>query len=120
MAESIRPAWSSWRRKSGELLRLAVSTSNCLELLQEGGVILHVEADVIEDAMAGRRLGGIGLGEANLHARKRSPAFLAALTVEKDSEDCAIAWSARRNKSPTSRGRNLAPHFDHHRKVGLL
>src|SRR6516162_810904 len=40
-----------------------------LELLHEGGVILHVEADVIEDAMAGRRLGGIGLGEANMHAR---------------------------------------------------
>jgi hypothetical protein len=40
-----------------------------LELLHEGGVILHVEADVIEDAMAGWRLGGIGLGEANLHAR---------------------------------------------------
>jgi hypothetical protein len=32
-------------------------------------LILHVEADVIDDAMAGRCLGGIGLGEANLHAQ---------------------------------------------------
>src|SRR5215510_292369 len=41
-----------------------------LNLLHERCVILHVEADVIEHASLGGRLRLVGLGEANLHARK--------------------------------------------------
>src|SRR2546423_11608315 len=40
-----------------------------LDLLDEGGMVLHVEADVIEHAAAGLRLRGVGLGEADLRAR---------------------------------------------------
>src|SRR5579871_3727551 len=40
-----------------------------LDLLHEGGVVLHVKADVIEDAPAGRGLWRVSLGEPQLHAR---------------------------------------------------
>src|SRR5262245_6794976 len=40
-----------------------------LERLEEGRMVLHVEADVIEHAMARRRLRRVRLGEADLAAR---------------------------------------------------
>ena len=41
-----------------------------LELLHERGVVLHVEADVVEHAPSSRRLLRVGLGEPELHARE--------------------------------------------------
>src|SRR5580765_5310973 len=41
-----------------------------LEPLHEGGVVAHVEAEVIEHATARRRLLAVGLQESELHARK--------------------------------------------------
>src|ERR1043166_1518469 len=40
-----------------------------VEFLQEGWVIFHVEADVIENVVAGRVLHFVGFDEAKLHAR---------------------------------------------------
>src|SRR5215475_12644717 len=40
-----------------------------LERLEKCRMLLHIEADVVEHAMPGRRLRGIGLGEADLAAR---------------------------------------------------
>src|SRR5438132_3268352 len=37
-----------------------------LDLPDKGGVILHVETDVVEHASSGRRLLGVGLGEPDL------------------------------------------------------
>src|SRR5580704_3387178 len=41
----------------------------CLERLEECRMVLHVEADMVEYAMPGRRLRRVGLGEAELAAR---------------------------------------------------
>ena len=41
-----------------------------LDLLHEGGVVLHVESNVIEHAPSRRRLLRVCLGEANLYSRQ--------------------------------------------------
>jgi len=56
---------------------------------------------------------------SNSSISARYPAFLAALTVEKNTEDCATGVPGAINLPPP-RVRKLAPDFNHHRKVGLL
>src|SRR5690349_6145404 len=51
---------AGWARARGLVELDAVG----FELLHEGGMVLHIEADVVEHAMPGRGLRRVGFGEA--------------------------------------------------------